>query len=166
MTQPDYVLELLLMGAILADPKLMPKVKGFSHKKLQEVLEGMRKGDVEKLRAWLLSRKVVFNGGRAIESVRMQQNGNRIRAEMEYVGRRMKFESPVAETFGRLMERMKELRAEHEANATEKKNASEIQKPPQSKVGSQVNQASTAAKKETQAQSKPVGSASLSGGKQ
>ena len=166
MSERQGSLELMLLGAILADPKLLPKVKGFTDKEMHDLSEGLRKGDVEKLRAWLLKRGVVFNGGKAIEAVRLQQNGDRIRAEMEQIGKRLKFADPVAETFGKLMEQMKELRAEHEANATEKKNATEGQKPPQSKVGSQVNQASTAAKKETQAQSKPVGSASLSGGKQ
>ena len=166
MNERQGSLELMLLGAILADPKLLPKVKGFTDKEIQELSEGLRKGDVEKLRAWLLKRGVVFNGGKAIEAVRLQQNGNRLEAEINRLGKLMKFSSPLSESFERIVEKWKELRAEHEANTTEKKNASEVQKQPQSKVGSQVNQASPAPKKETQAQPKPFSSSSVSGGKQ
>ena len=37
MNERQGSLELMLLGAILADPKLLPKVKGFTDKEIQEL---------------------------------------------------------------------------------------------------------------------------------
>lgn len=78
-------LELMLMGAILADPELKNQFEGFSDGELDGVLQDLKKGNLDWLRRWLKQRQVEFSPGKgeALKAVRKQQRENWIRQQME-----------------------------------------------------------------------------------
>lgn len=77
-------LEILLLGAILADPELKTQIDGFSEKDLAEILRQIKEGKVSALRKFLGDREVLFQNGKgeAFKGVKKQQRLNWIRNEI------------------------------------------------------------------------------------
>lgn len=145
MSDGSRDLELMVLGACLADPKLREKVHGFAEQRLASLLEEIKAGKRDRLASWLSVLGVKWSSGRAIDAVTQQQNRNRIDSEL----RRVSFELQVATRLKmttKMQEALKRMeQLQHEAITAETKAAAE-------KAG------------EAQTQPRPVDHQSVSGG--
>lgn len=85
---PERDLDLLLMGAILARPSLLPEVR-IADRELRELLEALRTRNHDRLKVWFGQRGVRYVPGQLLHAVQLKVRASWIRNRIHELTKRI-----------------------------------------------------------------------------